>query len=375
MTRVAEKRRIRVLIVDDSALMRQLLGDLLSGEDDIEVIGVATDPLVARSMIKAHDPDVLTLDVEMPRMDGLAFLEKLMTLRPMPVVMVSSLTQAGADATLRALELGAVDYVAKPQLDLRQGLTALREELLEKVRGAARARVRPLRRETEAGAAPRGPKESAAPAAGGGVTESSGGGYRSTEAIVAVGASTGGVEALRELICALPPDAPALVVTQHMPERFTTTFANRLNGLAAMTVREAPDGARILPGHVYIAPGNRHLEVARSGADYVCQLHDGPLVSGHRPSVDVLFHSVARSAGVRAIGVILTGMGRDGAEGLLRMRQTGAITIGESESTCVVYGMPKAALEAGAVVVELPLPKIAPEILKHCRRADRAVRI
>lgn len=352
---------IRVLIVDDSALIRQLLSELLGAAPDIEVIGTAGDPLIARTMIKQHNPDVLTLDIEMPRMDGLAFLEKIMTLRPMPVLMVSSLTQSGAEATLQALEMGAVDYVAKPLVDLRLGMTELKEELQEKVRAAARARVRGY-----------GPRDTS----GTGTQKiSPGGSWRSSEKIIAVGASTGGVEALRELICALPADAPAMVITQHMPERFTASFAARLNGIAAMTVAEAQDGARILPGHVYIAPGNQHLEVGRSGANYICKLNDGPLVSGHRPSVDVLFHSVAKAAGANAIGVILTGMGRDGVEGMLAMRAAGAVTIGEDESTCVVYGMPKAAKLAGAVQTELPLHKIAAEVLKRCQAEGRALRI
>jgi len=351
---------IRVLIVDDSALIRQLLTELLGAAPDIEVIGVASDPLIARTMIKQLNPDVLTLDIEMPRMDGLAFLEKIMTLRPMPVLMVSSLTQSGAEATLQALEMGAVDYVAKPLVDLRHGLTELKDELQDKVRAAARARVRGY-----------GPRSSGSA----GQRIAAGGSWRSSEKIIAVGASTGGVEALRELICALPADAPAVVITQHMPERFTASFATRLNGIAAMTVAEAQDGTRILPGHVYIAPGNQHLEVGRSGANYVCKLNDGPLVSGHRPSVDVLFHSVAKAAGANAIGVILTGMGRDGVEGMLAMRTAGAVTIGEDESTCIVYGMPKAAKLAGAVQTELPLHKIAAEVLKRCQAEGRALRI
>lgn len=353
-------KRIRVLIIDDSALVRQVFSELLGSVRDIEVVGTAPDPLVARQMIKSLNPDVVTLDIEMPKMDGLAFLEKIMSLRPMPVVMVSSLTQAGADATVRALELGAVDYVAKPLLGLQQGFAELKDTLIEKVRLAATARVRPLPISTGGG----GGKPVGTPV-----------GLRTSERIVAIGASTGGVEALRELVCALPPDAPACLVVQHMPERFTSSFANRLNGIAAVQVMEAQDGQRVLPGHVYIAPGSMHLELVRSGANYMTRLNDGPLQSGHKPSVDILFQSVARAAGANAIGVILTGMGRDGAAGLLELRRSGAYTIGQDEASSVVYGMPKAAKEAGAVVVELSLGKIVGEILARCQEDGRALRI
>jgi two-component system chemotaxis response regulator CheB len=349
--------KVRVLVVDDSALMRQLLSSMMASDADIEVVGAAPDPLVARKMIKELNPDVVTLDVEMPNMDGISFLEKIMKLRPMPVLMISSLTQQGAEATLHALEIGAVDYVAKPKVDLQQGLTEKRAEIVEKVKMAAKARVRactklPLRAST--------PGLSAA-------------GFSTTERIVAIGASTGGVEALREVLCALPADSPAVVVTQHMPAGFTSRFAERLNTLAQVTVQEATQNQRILPGHVYIAPGNWHLEVARTGANYTCRLHDGPPVSGHRPSVDVLFRSVAASARSNAIGVILTGMGKDGAEGLRQMRAAGAATIGQNEATCIVYGMPKAAAALDATEIELPIERIAGALLDRCR--DRHVRI
>ncbi|TAD90208.1 MAG: chemotaxis response regulator protein-glutamate methylesterase [Alphaproteobacteria bacterium] len=344
-------KRVTVLIVDDSALIRRVLTELLGSDSRLQVLGAAPDPLVARQMIKALNPDVITLDVEMPKMDGLVFLERLMTLRPMPVVMVSSLTEAGAEATVRALELGAVDYLEKPKLGLSEGMALQREALVEKVLAAARARIRPL------GQRPR--PQPLAPTGDSGV--------RSTEMVVAIGASTGGVEALREVITALPPDAPATLIAQHMPGRFTATFAARLNGLSAVRVAEATAGERVLPGHVYIAPGTHHLRLKRSGANYVCHLDDGPLVSGHRPSVDVLFRSVAESAGSRAIGVILTGMGRDGAEGLLTLRTAGAYTIGESETTAMIYGMPKAAKQLGAVTSEVPLDRVAAEILLQAR--------
>lgn len=348
--------KVRVLVVDDSALMRQLLSSMMQSDRGIEVVGAAPDPLVARQMIKDLNPDVVTLDVEMPNMDGISFLEKIMKLRPMPVLMISSLTQEGAEATLQALELGAVDYIAKPKVDLQQGLAEKQAEIVEKVKIAAKARVR-SRAAAARTAAPARPRA----------------GFSTTERIVAIGASTGGVEALREVLCGLPADSPAVVVTQHMPAGFTTRFAERLNTLAQVTVQEAADGQRILPGHVYIAPGNWHLEVARTGANYTCRLNDGPLVSGHRPSVDVLFRSVATSARGNATGVILTGMGKDGAEGLKQMRAAGAATIGQNEATCIVYGMPKAAAALGATEIELPIEKVAGAILDRC--SDRHVRI
>jgi len=340
---------IRVLIVDDSALIRQLLTDILGRDKNIEVVGVAPDPFVARDKIKALNPDVVTLDIEMPRMDGLSFLEKLMALRPTPVVVVSTLTQKGTDAALRALELGAVDYVAKPLMDIRAGVSELGDELIAKVKTAAIARIS-TRQHTETVSRP--------------VVFD----HRlSTEGkIVAVGASTGGVEALQHLLMALPANVPAILITQHMPAGFTASFAKRLDGRCAMSVTEAADGARVLPGHVYIAPGNWHLELVRSGAHYFCRLHDGPPVSGHRPSVDVLFNSFAATAGRNAMGVILTGMGNDGAAGLLKMRQAGARTVGQDESSCLIYGMPKAAKLVGAVEAEFALSKLPQAILDRC---------
>lgn len=342
--------RIRVLVVDDSALMRQMLSAILQSDPAIEVVGTAPDPLVAREKIKALNPDVLTLDVEMPRMDGLAFLEKLMTLRPMPVVMVSSLTESGAEVTLKAMELGAVDIFCKPADSAAGGLQAHGKELIDKVRAAANARVRALSDRAPAAA----PRLS--------VTTL----YKSSDRLVAIGSSTGGVEALRDIVLALPADAPPVVCTQHIPPKFSASFADRLNGLAAVRVKEAADGERIMAGHVYIAPGDRHMEVRRSGAALVIHAFDGPLVTGHKPSVDVLFRSVAEACGSKAVGVILTGMGRDGADGLLSMRRAGASTLGQDESSCVVYGMPKSAKELGAVERELPLSRIAEEILRLC---------
>ncbi len=342
---------IRVLIVDDSALMRQIIEAILSSDPAILVVGTAPDPMVAREKIKQLNPDVLTLDVEMPRMDGVAFLEKIMTLRPMPVVMVSSLTERNADVTLRALELGAVDVFCKPSDASSGGMQAAGADLIAKVKAAAVARVKPLDARTS---------ENIARLA---VTSL----YKSSDRLVAIGSSTGGVETLRDIIVALPPNAPPVVVTQHIPPKFSHSFAVRLDGLSSVRVAEAVDGMQILAGHVYIAPGGeRHMTVKRSGASLVIELRDGAPVSGHKPSVDVLFRSVAAACGSKAVGVILTGMGRDGAEGLLTMRQAGAPTIGQDEATCVVYGMPKAAREIGAVERELPLSRIAGEILALC---------
>jgi two-component system chemotaxis response regulator CheB len=351
-------KQTSVLIVDDSAFVRRVLTEILSSDPSIAVVGAAPDPFVAREMIKTLNPDVVTLDIEMPRMDGLAFLEKIMTLRPMPVLMISSLTQKGADVALRALEIGAVDFVAKPMVGLSEGFAGLRDEIIGKVKAAAGARVKPLSGSK--------PKARLVP----------GPNYRSSERLIAVGASTGGVEALQELLTAFPSDAPAILVTQHMPALFTATFAKRLDQCCAVSVSQAEDGERVLPGHVYIAPGGFHLELARNGANYVCRVHEQPLVSGHRPSVDVLFRSVAKAAGGSSVGIILTGMGKDGAAGLLEMRQAGASTIGQDEASCVVYGMPKAAHDCGATEVELPLNRIPGQVLHHCQAiAGRGVRV
>jgi two-component system chemotaxis response regulator CheB len=350
---------IRVLIVDDSALIRQLLTKMLSSDPGIEVVGTAPDPFVAREAIKRLNPDVITLDIEMPRLDGIEFLRKIMALRPMPVVMVSSLTQQGADATLRALEIGAVDFVAKPTHDLQAGLQEKQAEIIAKVRTAAGAKVQ---RRTVSDVQPALLKRRA--------------GYSSTEKIVAIGASTGGVEALSEILRAMPADSPAILIAQHMPAQFTSSFAKRLDGTCAIAVSEADHNVRVLPGHAYIAPGNRHLELGRSGANYVCVVRRTDPVTGHCPSVNVLFQSVASAAGGNALGVILTGMGKDGADGLLAMRQAGARTIGQDEPSSVVYGMPRVAFERGAVEVQAPLAQIAGQILDLCSRDTvKAIRI
>lgn len=343
-------KRVRVLIVDDSALIRKMMTEILSKDPGIEVLGTAQDPYVAREKIKALNPDVITLDIEMPKMDGIEFLQKIMKLRPMPVLMVSSLTQQGADATLQALELGAVDYVAKPTQDLQSGLAEKCEEIVAKVKAAAGAKVRGG---SERGTA-RPQRLRSAP------------GYSSTETVVAIGASTGGVEALTSVLTVLPPDSPAILVTQHMPASFTTSFAQRLNAMCAIHVMEARDGVRVLPGHAYLAPGDAHLRLTRSGANYVCRIAGQDRVSGHCPSVDVLYRSVAECAGKNAIGVILTGMGKDGARGLLEMREAGARTLGQNEATSVIYGMPRVAKEIGAVEQQLSLALIPQRILEIC---------
>ncbi|MFB3818742.1 MAG: chemotaxis response regulator protein-glutamate methylesterase, partial [Candidatus Methylomirabilales bacterium] len=333
--------KIRVLVVDDSALMRQALTVLLRRDRQIEVVGTAPDPYIAQEKIEALQPDVLTLDVEMPRMDGLAFLEELMRARPMPVVMVSSLTRAGCETALRALELGAVDVVAKPQVDLREHLEEIGQEVAGKVRAAAAARVS---RRT-APPPPSGERVRAAPPPAR---------LRTTGRVLAVGASTGGTEALREFLAMLPADAPGAVIVQHMPEKFTRSFAARCDELCTIRVREAEDGDRVLVGHALIAPGNYHMALCRKGAQYCVRIRSGPPVNRHRPSVDVLFESVAACAGRNAVGVIMTGMGADGARGLLAMREAGARTIAQDEATCVVFGMPREAIALGAAEAVLP---------------------
>jgi two-component system chemotaxis response regulator CheB len=367
MAEAPQQRPIRVLIIDDSALVRKLLTELLRTDTGIEVVGTAPDAFVARSKIKALNPDVLTLDVEMPKMDGVTFLRNLMRLRPMPVVMVSSLTERGAEVTLDALSLGAVDYLPKPRLDVSVKLNEYRDELIEKIRTAARARILPSERAVDISGRWK-PSYSAsvivprlAPAS-----------FQSRERLIAVGASTGGTEAIRDLLMGLPPDSPAVVIAQHIPKVFSGPFAARLNRICPMSVVEAGDGQDIRPGHVYIAPGDRHLMVARSGGRWVCRLDDGPPVNRHRPSVDVLFRSVAQQAGHNAIGVLLTGMGRDGAQGLLEMKEAGSPTVVQDEATSVVWGMPGEAVELGAADEILPLPRIAGRVLERAAEAEAA---
>jgi two-component system chemotaxis response regulator CheB len=370
-------QKIKVLCVDDSALIRSLMTEIINSQPDMTVVATAPDPLVARELIKQHNPDVLTLDVEMPRMDGLDFLEKLMRLRPMPVVMVSSLTERGNEITLRALELGAVDFVTKPKVGIRDGMLEYAEKLADKVRAAARARVRPAARAHAPAAAvavAAGASAAAHAAHPAGVhgTHAHAPVHAapmlnnplvSTEKLVIVGASTGGTEAIREVLQPLPPDAPAVLIAQHMPPGFTKSFAQRLNGLCRITVKEAEHGERVLPGHAYIAPGHAHLLLARSGANYIAHLSEEPPVNRHRPSVDVLFRSAALHAGKNAIGVILTGMGRDGAAGLLEMRHAGAYTFAQDEASCIVFGMPREAIAMGAADEIAPLTEMSRRVM------------
>jgi two-component system, chemotaxis family, protein-glutamate methylesterase/glutaminase len=366
----AEKRRIKVLIVDDSALVRSLLTDILRADPGIEVVGVASDAHIAREKIKALNPDVLTLDVEMPKMDGITFLKNLMRLRPMPVVMVSSLTERGADVTLDALALGAVDYLSKPKIDLAATLKDYGDELIEKIRAASKASVRALDPRRAAAIAtniatkaahstdavlPKAPPPKQ---------------LRTTDRIIAIGASTGGTEAIKEVLMRLPPDTPGVVIAQHIPKAFSGPFAKRMNDCCQVTVYEAQDGQQVLAGHAYIAPGDKHLMVVRDGARYVCRLDDGVPVNRHKPSVDVLFRSVAQNAGRNAIGAILTGMGKDGARGLKEMLDAGSRTIAQDEATSVVWGMPGEAVSLGAAQYVLALENVAGKILSLADAMD-----
>jgi two-component system, chemotaxis family, protein-glutamate methylesterase/glutaminase len=356
---MAKGTKTRVLVVDDSALVRSLLSEIINRQSDMECVGAASDPLVAREMIRDINPDVLTLDVEMPRMDGIDFLGKLMRLRPMPVVMVSTLTERGADVTLRALELGAVDFVAKPKIGLADGIRALEVDITDKIRIAAGARVR---------RAPPVALAAAGVAAAIGTAAPRSLGRLSTEKIIFIGASTGGTEATRELLMQLPADSPAVMITQHMPPGFTSSYAKRLDGLCRIGVKEAVDGERVLPGHAYVAPGGLHLSVERSGANYIARVRDGEPVNRHKPSVEVLFKSAARVVGPNAFGVMLTGMGADGALAMKEMRDAGSYNLVQDEASCVVYGMPREAVAAGAAHEVLPLLQIAPHLIERLRQ-------
>ncbi|MBK1688764.1 protein-glutamate methylesterase/protein-glutamine glutaminase [Rubrivivax gelatinosus] len=349
--------KTRVVVVDDSALVRGLLAEIINQQPDMTCVGAASDPLVAREMIRNLNPDVITLDVEMPRMDGIDFLSRLMRLRPMPVVMVSTLTERGAEVTMKALELGAVDFVSKPKIGVADGLRQLGDDITEKIRAATKARVHRL---AAAPATPAGPG-AAKPAAVSPL------GRLSTEKIIFIGASTGGTEATREVITQLPPDSPAVMITQHMPPGFTKSYAARLNGLARIRVAEAVDGERVLPGHAYIAPGGLHLSVERSGANYIARVRDGDPVNRHKPSVEVLFQSAARVVGQNALGVMLTGMGADGARAMREMRDAGSWNVAQDEATCVVFGMPREAIAHGAAHEVLPLQRIAPALIERLR--------
>jgi len=361
--------KTRVVVVDDSALVRGLLAEIINKQSDMECVGAASDPLVAREMIRNLNPDVITLDVEMPKMDGIDFLSKLMRLRPMPVVMVSTLTERGAETTLRALELGAVDFVAKPKIGVADGLRKLAEDITDKVRTAARAHVRRLPPAAAATASPATPAGGAgAPAAG--VRPAAAApslGRLSTEKIIFIGASTGGTEATKEVLMNLPHDSPAVVITQHMPPGFTKSYAARLDSLCRIRVKEAADGDRIMPGHAYIAPGGMHLSVERSGANYVARVQDGEPVNRHKPSVEVLFESAARVVGPNALAVMLTGMGADGAKAMKAMRDAGSYNYCQDEASCVVFGMPREAIAHGAANEVLPLQRIAPALIERLK--------
>ena len=357
--------KIKVLIVDDSALIRSVMREIISSQPDMEVVGVAPDPIIARELIKQTNPDVLTLDVEMPRMDGLDFLERLMRLRPMPVVMVSSLTERGSEITLRALELGAVDFVTKPKISIQSGMQEYAEMISDKIRAASKARIkaRPPRAAEQGQAVGEALPQIRNP-------------LTSSEKLIIIGASTGGTEAIKEFLMRMPSDCPGILITQHMPEGFTRSFAQRLNNLCKISVVEAAGNERVLPGHAYIAPGHSHLKLVRSGANYMTQIDQGPPVNRHRPSVDVLFQSAAVCAGKNAIGVILTGMGKDGAQGMLEMKGAGAYNFAQDEASCVVFGMPREAIAIGAAHEVLSLQAMPGRVLAWLsEHGSRALRV
>ncbi len=356
--------KTKVLIVDDSALVRKILTEILSSDNELEVVGTAQDPFIAREKIKQLKPDVITLDVEMPKMDGVTFLRNLMRLHPLPVVMISSLTEQGADITLDALEAGAVDFVAKPKIDVKDGLQEYTEEIIAKVKSAAKVKVDIISTRSTTPSITSRPVEAKLSADSVIQKQTGKKRFKTTDKIIALGASTGGTEAIKEVLMQMPPNSPGMVISQHIPEAFSAPFAERMNGVSAMTVCEAKDGQQILPGHVYIAPGSHHLLVERNGAQYICRLNDGERVNRHKPSVDVMFRSVAQNVGPNAIGVILTGMGDDGAKGLLEMKETGAKTMVQDEKTSVVWGMPGSAAKLGAADNEYPLNRIAANIMK-----------
>jgi two-component system chemotaxis response regulator CheB len=354
---------IKVLVVDDSALMRALLTEIINGAPDLKVVGSAPDPIAAREMIKALNPDVLTLDVEMPKMDGLEFLDRLMRLRPMPVIMISAMTEKGSEVTLKALELGAVDFVAKPRAENISLLQGYAEEIRDKIRAAKGARLKsgPPRPATDATPMP----APATPAPSGFSDRLLNG------KVIAIGASTGGTEAIKDVLTALPGSMPPIVMVQHMPETFTPSFARRLDSLSQLTVIEAQGGERLQPGTAYLAPGHSHMTIRKSGGGYVTELNQNEPVNRHRPAVDVLFDSVAEQVGANALGMILTGMGKDGAQGMLRMRNAGAYTFGQDQASCVVYGMPREAALVGAVEEVAALDAIPGRLLAKLRQMDR----
>lgn len=341
---------IRVLIVDDSAVMREILGDIIRQEVDMEVVGYADDPLIAREKIKALNPDVVTLDIEMPRMDGITFLEKLMRLRPTPVVMISALTEANTSATLRALELGAIDYVTKPTALGTDDLSRFRREIAEKIRFAANLKAWVARRPAQLVKIPKRPHAIRPD-------------FKHAQQLIFIGASTGGIDAIKQILVQMPADTPPIVIVQHLPEIFTTAFAKRMDSLCEISVKEAEHKDLLRPGWAYVAPGHSHLSLVRSAGNFVLHLNQEPPLNRHRPSVDYLFLSAAKIAGPNSIGVLLTGMGRDGAEGLLAMQAAGAFTIAQDEESCVVFGMPRSAIEIGAVMKVVPLEDMATNII------------
>jgi two-component system chemotaxis response regulator CheB len=358
-------KKTRVVVVDDSALVRSLLAEIINRQPDMECVGTANDPLIAREMIRELNPDVITLDIEMPKMDGIEFLGRLMRLRPMPVLMISTLTERGADITMRALELGAVDFVAKPRIGVVDGINDLAGQIVDKVRVAAQAHVRrsvapvPSAASAQSVAAPRNQAI----------------GRISTEKLICIGASTGGTEAIKEILVRMPADSPGIVITQHMPPGFTTSFAARLDGLCQIAVKEAANGDRILPGHAYIAPGGKQFRIDKSGANYVCVVEDGELVNRHKPSVEVLFKSAARVVGRNAFGIMLTGMGNDGAKAMKEMRDCGSYNYVQDEASCVVFGMPREAILHGAADEVLPLLAIAPALLTKLSGSNDRYRV
>ena len=348
---------IKVLIVDDSALIRSLLSEIITAEKDMIVVGAAPDAFVARELVKQHSPDVITLDIEMPKVDGLTFLDRLMKAKPTPVLMISTLTEQGAEATIKALELGAVDYIAKPKLGVAQGIREFQSLIVNKVRMAASANVKRL-------AKSRGKSSlrTYQPIVG-------------TEKIIAIGASTGGTEAIKEVLMSFPANCPAVVITQHMPPGFTTSYAKRLDSLCNIRVKEGEHGERILPGCAYIAPGAFHMKIARSGADYRIELDDSERVSGHKPSVNVMFESLEACAGKNIVAALLTGMGKDGASGLLKIKQADGHTIVQDEASCVVFGMPKEAIALGAETEILPLEDISSAIVNQLLKSKAGSRL
>ena len=375
------RRPIRVLIVDDSALVRQTLREILEADPEIEVTGTAPDPYLAAKKMNAAFPDVLTLDIEMPRMDGLTFLDRIMAQHPLPVVICSSLTEKNSELALKAIEHGAVEVINKPRLGVRQFFEEARIRITDVIKAAAKARITGRKKTSPSPSPPPLPvshrqiqPKLTADAIMPGIRPGQAV-FETSDKVLVVGASTGGTEALRVFLESMPLDAPGIVVVQHMPEHFTTAFAQRLNGICNISVKEAADNDPVLKGHALIAPGNRHILLKRSGAKYMVQVKDGPLVSRHRPSVDVLFRSAARYAGSNAIGVIMTGMGDDGARGMLEMHETGAYTIAQDEESCVVYGMPKEAVRLGGVDKILPLTQIAAEVIRYYKSTQKLNRV